>query len=465
MTESSSVKVLPFAAVGAVLFLVYLSLRRPYLFDSGHLIALVAIVVAGFIGSQYRTHFWTLTIVVFLWAGSDVPFAGPMQIFRWIMLALAALMGLVLYGRSSDRIHFNYLHLLALFVVVAAFTSAIVSVNPLLTSLKAVSLLALFIYGSVGMRILWGRQPELFLSALGPSLDILTCFTAACYAVSFEVWGNLNSLGVITGVVCWPFLLWRFVLAEGRAEYLRRGLVLAACALLLFVSQSRASMLAALLSATVFLVAARRYRTLLVGISLTAAALTMLFLLSPERFQNASDALLYKQGKRGQILQSRQEPWEKSMASFREHPWLGLGFGVAETSGDWRGGFHTPAFQSRERGSSYFTMLEGTGLVGMVPFALLVLGLVRESTRVFRWLRLTGSVSHPAVPAACLVVAGLIHAIFEDWLLAVGYYMTVIFWLIVLSLRDWMACPAPIALERAPTAQPVPVSTGSLVLR
>ena len=49
--------------------------------------------------------------------------------------------------------------------------------------------------------------------------------------------------------------------------------------------------------------------------------------------------------------------------------------------------------------------------------------------------------NQPAVVAAAIVLAGLANAAFEDWLLAVGYYMSVIFWILALSLRDWMACP------------------------
>src|ERR1700758_4780129 len=82
MDSYKAVKVFPVVAMGAAAFLVYLSLRRPYLFDTSHLIGLIGLVAAGFIASQYRTHFWTLMIAVFFWAGSDVPLNGPMNLFR-----------------------------------------------------------------------------------------------------------------------------------------------------------------------------------------------------------------------------------------------------------------------------------------------------------------------------------------------------------------------------------------------
>jgi hypothetical protein len=50
-------------------------------------------------------------------------------------------------------------------------------------------------------------------------------------------------------------------------------------------------------------------------------------------------------------------------------------------------------------------------------------------------------VNQPAVVASAIILGALANALFEDWLLAVGYYMCVIFWVVALSLRDWMACP------------------------
>jgi O-antigen ligase len=129
------------------------------------------------------------------------------------------------------------------------------------------------------------------------------------------------------------------------------------------------------------------------------------------------------------------------VALFREHPWLGLGFGAADNSTDRRFTYVTQGQLTRERGSSYLTMLETNGVVGSVFFALLILALVREIWGVFSWLRRTGKVNQPAVVAAAIILAGLANASFEDWMFAVGYYMSVIFWVLALSLRDWMACP------------------------
>ena len=80
------------------------------------------------------------------------------------------------------------------------------------------------------------------------------------------------------------------------------------------------------------LLGTRRYRILLLSMSLFAAILLSMFLVIPERFQNASETFMYKKGVHGNLADSRQKPWERSLHSFQEHPWLGLGFGAADNS-------------------------------------------------------------------------------------------------------------------------------------
>jgi len=441
MVNSKTIKIFPLLAAASVAFLFYLSVHRPYLFGETNLLGLLVLVAAGFIASQFETHFWTLMIVVFFWAGSSVPLAGAMNLFRWVVLGAGAFLSLAYYARRANRIVFNHFHLLGLFAVVAAFASAMVSVNPLMTILKALSLAALFIYASIGARILWARNPEPFVRKLVQMAEGLVYFSAVCYLLSFEVWGNANSLGLIMGCICWPVLLWQLMLPSNRRQYTRRLICLFICGALLVHSLARASIIAASLTSVFLLLGTRRYRALLLGLSLFAAILLSMFLVTPQRFQNASETFMYKKGERGKLMSSREAPWQRSLAAFREHPWLGSGFGAADNSGGWRFAYVTQGQLTRERGSSYLTLLESTGVVGTLFFAMLILALIREIWRVFFWLRRSGKVNQPAVIAAAIILGSLFNAFFEDWMFAVGYYMSVIFWVLALSLRDWMACP------------------------
>ena len=81
-------------------------------------------------------------------------------------------------------------------------------------------------------------------------------------------------------------------------------------------------------------------------------------------------------------------------------------------------------------------------------------------------MRRSGKVNQPAVPAAAIILGGLVNAFFEDWMFAVGYYFCVIFWVLAFSLRDWMACPVwsdaqPVAEKRVGPVLPL----GSPALR
>src|SRR5271170_6564648 len=140
MIETSNLKavrIFPLIAAASIIFLFYLALKRPYMFGESNVMALLVLVVAGFIASQYETHFWTIMIGVFFWAGSSFPLAGSMNLFRWVVLAVGAFLSLGYYARRANWISFNHQHLFGLFAVIAAFASAIVSVSPLMTILKA----------------------------------------------------------------------------------------------------------------------------------------------------------------------------------------------------------------------------------------------------------------------------------------------------------------------------------------
>jgi hypothetical protein len=65
----------------------------------------------------------------------------------------------------------------------------------------------------------------------------------------------------------------------------------------------------------------------------------------------------------------------------------------------------------------------------------------RNVRTVFLWMRRTGDGLAPAVPVAAVVTAGLVHAAFEDWMFAVGYYVCVFFWTMAFILVDFLPHP------------------------
>jgi O-antigen ligase len=161
-------------------------------------------------------------------------------------------------------------------------------------------------------------------------------------------------------------------------------------------------------------------------------------------------SILYKQGSQHEgVLQSRRTVWDRTVVSIQAHPWLGTGFGNSAEGDAWNRLYvATDNKINREHGSSYLEIVEWLGILGFLPFAAVVALLLRQLWRMGRWMRQTGSDRHPAVLLAAIVVAGLTHAMFEDWLLAVGYYLTVLFWPVAFSLMDLVP-------ERAPMSSPV----------
>jgi O-antigen ligase len=168
------------------------------------------------------------------------------------------------------------------------------------------------------------------------------------------------------------------------------------------------------------------------------------------------------------MLSSRRSPWEKSIAAIKEHPLFGTGYGTSPSGDD--PGLHfgtiaSSAETSREHGSSYMTIAEWVGLLGGLPFVALLAVTVANVWRVCARMRRTADPRHYSIPLAMVVLAGLIHANFEDWLFAVGYYLCVYFWVIAFLLADFVpgavVVPVPGVVSR--TSRSSPAAFGAVV--
>jgi hypothetical protein len=69
-------------------------------------------------------------------------------------------------------------------------------------------------------------------------------------------------------------------------------------------------------------------------------------------------------------------------------------------------------------------------------------------------MRRTTIAHHCAVPLAVMVIAGMVHAFFEDWLFAVGYYLCVFFWVGAFWLVDLMPNLVQVAVQGSSGAHP-----------
>ncbi len=246
-------------AAGAALY------RPAYLSSAyylGGLIFLQGLLAAVW---KYQQRFFPVLVVAFLWAGMSVPFSTVWTAGRWAVLAVGAIVGFALYMRSEHP-RFSTFHMVAMFTVLAALVSAAVSSFPVVSLMKALSLLLLFLYASTGARLALSGREEKFFPRLLFFVEIVVYGSAVAYLVLRRpIYGNPNSLGAIMGVVAVPLLFWGLLTAEGRTRHRRAIFVFMLSVGLLFYSQARAGMLAAVVSCCLTCIALRRYRLLIQG--------------------------------------------------------------------------------------------------------------------------------------------------------------------------------------------------------
>jgi O-antigen ligase len=470
----NSVKPLQWAAIvlglGLVLYLIYSHLQ--YFRDVSLLggILLLEIIIASL--WNYGQRFFVLLMITFVWAGMHVPLQGSWTGGRWVVLSAGAVVGYIVWTKNPRR-PFGSLHLIAFFCVCAALVSATVSPFVQMASLKALSLFLLFLYCATGARLaVLGREDRFFRGLLWGS-EIAVYATAICYVgLGQSIWGNPNSLGAAMSIGLFPVLLWGWLNSDRPAVRLRRLAALLLCTYLVQFSMARAAMVAVVLVTLVFCLCLHQYKLLMKVAALVLFMVAVTGMLDPGALNKSlgdlKDAVLYKGHKEEGVLGSRRTPWEKSIASIKEHPLFGTGYGTSPTGenpGLGSGRFASTAETEREHGSSYITIAEWVGLLGVVPFVALLVVTVSNVWRVCAWMRRTGNPCHYSIPLAMVVLSGLVHGFFEDSLFAVGSYVSVYFWVSVFLLADLIpvavVVPVTGVVSRAP--RPSPASFGAVV--
>jgi O-antigen ligase len=434
-------------------FVVYV--RPQYLADPQFLGAAIAAQILLFSLARYRESFFVVLMAAFLWAGIDLPLSGSWLQGRWIVLAIGALAGLAIYMRDPDH-RFGLIHLLAFSCVLSAVVSASVSAYPQEALLKSLSLFLLFLYGATGARLAVPLlEPQKFFRKLLVGCEVITYLTAVAYfLLGWSIFGNPNSLGAIMGVVVVPVMLWGFLCAESIVAKRRLGFCVAVAIALLMSTYARAGIAGAAVACLMVCIAMRQYRLVVGGMaaSLAIGALTAILIPQPAGMfegggpKSITSLFLYKGKPTEDLMASRRGPWDQTVAVIKQHPWFGSGFGTSVTGQSatyfelTRARF-VDSRMIREHGNSYLAIVEWSGLLGVLPFYLLIGNIALQSRAALMRLRRSGDILAPAVPAAAILVAGLIDAGFEDWLFAVGYYLSVFLWAMAFILTDLLHSP------------------------
>jgi O-antigen ligase len=451
-----------------VLFVFYLAYTHPSRFtDVGFLAGiLLAEIVIAFL-YKYEKLFFLLLMLAFLWAAIDVPMRQAWVVGRWVVLAGGALVGCIIWMRTSRK-PFGLFHFIALSCVCSATISVMVSPFPQMTLFKALSLLLLFTYSATGARLAVLGREDRFFSGLLLGCEIAVYLTAICYfALGVEVWGNRNSLGAAMSIGAFPCLLWGWLTSDSGGLRQRRLVALLLSLFLVFFSMARAGMVAVLFVALLFCVCLRQYKLLFKALAGGLCLVAVTGVLAPavltQSVGDIKNAVLYKGHEEEGVLGSRREPWERTVSTIKQHPFFGTGYGTSLTGMDPSlslSKFASSSATVREHGNSYMTVLEWVGLLGVFPFVALLMVIIVYIWRVCVWMRRTSDASHYAVPLAMVLLAGLAHATFEDWLFAVGSYSCVFFWVFAFILADLVPSTSAASFPRDVTRLPYPVASG-----
>lgn len=436
MTERIPKVIFVAAGVLGLVVLAYLAYSQPGYFTSqtylGGLLLLELLAAATW---MYRRIFFPIVVVTFLLAGMDVPGASVWTVARWMILGMGALVGAIIVTRDRQY-HFGQFHALALFAILAALVSAAVSRYTSLSFLKVLSLFLLFLYAGTGARLAVTGRESRFFAGLLTGCEVFVGTIAISYFLGMDVMGNPNSLGAVMGVVGAPILLWGTLVSEERFVHHRRLALCVIAMYLTFESHSRASLVAVLLSCSLLCLGLRRYKLLANGIMAVLILVAATAIFRPEAFSGTVSSLTSTVIFKGKdpsagLLASRSSPWQDSVDTIRSHFWFGTGFGTSDNGRDpteHLGSFSTSSAASTEHGSSYLAVAAWVGMVGLLPFLMLMLILLRKVVQTVVWMLRTGNPYHPAIPLAMVIVAGMIHAGLEDWLFAPGYYLCLFFW-------------------------------------
>jgi len=459
-------------ALGVLLALYCIFHFFPYFADGTFLGGVLLLEVIVVCLCKYEERFYLLMLVAFAWAGMNLPMESAWMIARWVVLFAGALVGFIVWTKTP-RAPFRSLHLIAFFCVCAALVSATVSPLARTASLKALSLLLLFLYCASGGRLAVLGREERFFRGLLLGCEITTYFTVFCYfGLGAAIWGNPNSLGVAMSVGVFPILFWGWLISDAPLLKFRRLVSLLLCGYLIMVSGERAGMVAAVAATVTFCLCLHQYKLLVKVTALALLLVAVAGVFAPDaltrRLGGLMDEVLYKGHKKEGVLGSRRTPWEESIASIKAHPVFGTGYGTSPTGEDYGvyvGAFVSSERSSREHGNSYMTIAEWVGLLGVLPFAGLLAVTVANVWRTCAWMNRTLDPRHYSIPLGMVILAGLVHACFEDWLFSAGYYACVYFWIFAFLLADLVpqAVAAPIPGVLSQPFRTAPASFGAAV--
>lgn len=367
-----------------------------------------------------------------------VPFAGIGHFvfnLRWVFLGLFCfhVFGDIFLGRTVRRI--KSFDILALIFILYAFLSSFYSPYPILTLERTATTLALYI---AVFWIIWKyayiEGPEKVVHII---LQVMWLVLTAGYLMIFisphrafpfgrfaGIFGNPNGLGVISAIIL-PLSLWQALETRKKSAAFLFLIMLAG----LFLSAARGSLNAAIIGLGYFIYAhSKKYKPLILFFSIAFALISVWVIetILKEFF------LTYVRVETLSIGGGRFEAWPVTLNLIRENLFFGYGFGVEDKIFGLKHivfYIHSGVYVH----NSYLGIMLQLGIIGFIMFFTpLFILLFKE---LFSKQDSDTALLRYALRAS--LISGLICAIFESWIYAVGNGQVFPFWIIIMLLVSY----------------------------
>lgn len=360
---------------------------------------------------------------------------------RWLFLA--ALFGILIFsnrlfaGLRNGSMFFGSLFLL--YGILTTFLSTI----PVLSASKSILyLLCGFCYS--GAASIWAKKTARnnVLHILWP-LVALTLFAGLSGSVLADATQQMNEfvsiyrgltfssnfLGLLT-LISLPLPLWLAgrpisTTRQRRIAYILLSVLFA----LLIQTVSRASILTSCVLILFFLMGLGAWRKSAVLVSAVAVAAT-LSAFGPQMVDDFVVRFAFKgDAEKSSLLSSREDAFADSLEGAQAGGLFGLGFGVSYGFNDYEFG-QGSALYGREKGNVSLAIIEETGIVGLFLFVGMITSILAS---MFASIRLATSKEDRLLLFILtgILIALVIHAQFEAWLLSPGGAATPFFWAMI----------------------------------
>lgn len=321
-------------------------------------------------------------------AATQTAYGWPFMLTRWVALGLLFLIGLAYWASRQNRIvggRSDTARSILVIYLSCTFLSVLGAENPTFSGLKwgvhVIMIVSFMFFLREAVEYKNARHMVILLKILTGGLLVLSIVHPATRTVfdTQELYrgamGNANTLGH-SSALCALLFLHSAIRSSNMTHRGINAFVGGGAVVMLWMSGARSSMVAFALGLTliVWFYGVLRPPTI-VAVLLT---LVIAMIVTPQ-FESKAFKFVLKLKSREDVesvtdlLDTRKNIWAKSWEAFLERPMLGWGFGAAsDIKKDWVVRPWAMGAHSRDDVNDFCFVLEGSGLVGLAGYVLLI---------------------------------------------------------------------------------------------